>query len=225
MIGPAAWMLSVVLQAAATDDGPSFDCARATKPAEAAICADAELSRLDQQIAVRYAAFRNALGPSGRTALEQEQRYYLAIRDLAHQADVTLPSRTFRTLPETMQLRADFLVSVAAARPNEIEGEWMSIEGGGVIYRDADGVLSFDLGAAHAFNARWTCAASGPVRREGNVFTLDAGDGWRLTGEVEDGVLILEESGPPGSGSPPYCGANGGLGRAYFKLKPETGSS
>ena len=56
----AAFIL-VFAPAAAMAQGPSFDCARAATPDEAAICADPQLSELDRLIASAYAqahAFR-----------------------------------------------------------------------------------------------------------------------------------------------------------------------
>ena len=52
--------------------GPSFDCNRASLPAEKAICADARLSRLDRDVAQAYKA---ALGRGGEDVRASQGRW------------------------------------------------------------------------------------------------------------------------------------------------------
>lgn len=60
--------------ATVTATGPSFDCARASTRVERAICADAELGRLDRQLSTAY---RNARTRStNRTALQRQQNIW-----------------------------------------------------------------------------------------------------------------------------------------------------
>jgi uncharacterized protein len=68
------WFLLVLLAPAAY--GASFDCKKARTPVEKAICADAHLSSLDDQLAKAY---RDALekAADGDTALRQDQRAWL----------------------------------------------------------------------------------------------------------------------------------------------------
>lgn len=63
-------------------DGPSFDCAKATRPIDRLICAQPELASADARLAKGYAAVRAArLGPAMRAGLLQAQRTWLTERD------------------------------------------------------------------------------------------------------------------------------------------------
>ena len=53
--------------AAATPDGPSFDCAKAALPTEKTICADPQLSAIDRLIADAYKNFEPAYGGDKKT--------------------------------------------------------------------------------------------------------------------------------------------------------------
>lgn len=59
-----------------SDEGPSFDCAKAESSAEQLICADDNLARLDRLVATRYAAALDAAGAldSGAAAAEAKLR-------------------------------------------------------------------------------------------------------------------------------------------------------
>lgn len=65
------------LQSAAAQDGapqPSFDCAAATQPLEALICADAELAALDAEMAEAYRRRLAASDSAAEETLRLEQR-------------------------------------------------------------------------------------------------------------------------------------------------------
>ncbi len=59
----------------------SFDCAKAGTSVEHAICASAELSRLDRALAEAYAGARQGAGTAQRDAIRADQRRWLARRD------------------------------------------------------------------------------------------------------------------------------------------------
>jgi len=60
---------------------PTFDCKTATRAVEKAICADAELSRLDRQIDDAYKAALAKLNRRETAHLRREQRAFIARRD------------------------------------------------------------------------------------------------------------------------------------------------
>lgn len=64
-------LLMAAMLAPGTADGASFDCSRARTQVEKIICADAALSRLDEQLAEGYAAVLQKSGGSGRVKAEQ----------------------------------------------------------------------------------------------------------------------------------------------------------
>jgi tetratricopeptide (TPR) repeat protein len=67
----------------AVDGKPSFDCARARRAVEKAICADRELAKLDRDIAELHAhVLREGAGrPSEQKLLARQQQKYLAARN------------------------------------------------------------------------------------------------------------------------------------------------
>lgn len=65
---------------AATAQQPSFDCAAATQPVEALICADGELAALDGELAEAYRARLAATAGDTQATLRLEQRAWSANR-------------------------------------------------------------------------------------------------------------------------------------------------
>jgi len=56
----------------------SFDCKKATQPLDKRICADAELSKLDEDLAAAYAKAKAALSPDGQKILQTGQHDWLS---------------------------------------------------------------------------------------------------------------------------------------------------
>jgi tetratricopeptide (TPR) repeat protein len=87
---------------------PSFDCARARRPVEKAICANPELANLDRQInAVNTKVVREATSDSPRAgrALQREQDEFIARRNAAF-------GRPDYDLQKAMRERLDHLLAV-----------------------------------------------------------------------------------------------------------------
>lgn len=57
--------------------GASFDCSRAVTPQEKAICANPQLSRLDEQMAALYQALLAQLSPGAAAEVRQDQRDWI----------------------------------------------------------------------------------------------------------------------------------------------------
>ena len=56
----------------------SFDCQKATQPLDKKICGDAELSKLDEDLAAAYGKAKTAMSPAGQKDLQNSQRDWLA---------------------------------------------------------------------------------------------------------------------------------------------------
>jgi uncharacterized protein len=65
----------VTLQAA------SFDCTRASAAAEIAVCSNASLNRLDEDLAVQYRSVLRNLPPRRAELVRQDQRTWIDARD------------------------------------------------------------------------------------------------------------------------------------------------
>ena len=71
----------IVLLLGSTAPAFAMDCARAELPVEKAICADAQLLAIDQQIEEAYQALASARDDAGKAALQGSQKDWLAERD------------------------------------------------------------------------------------------------------------------------------------------------
>jgi len=63
--------------APATVHAASFDCKKAKAPIEIAICADKDISALDEQLASKYKALLGTLDEAGKGVVKKEQKYWL----------------------------------------------------------------------------------------------------------------------------------------------------
>ena len=69
--------LTSLLAWASISHAASFDCAKATQPAERLICSDSALSSLDEAMAAEYSRARAAVSENGRKQLRDNQRSWL----------------------------------------------------------------------------------------------------------------------------------------------------
>lgn len=207
----------VALALLVSQDGPSFNCNRASTPTEHAICADPALGRLDRRMADRYAAVRRALPPGARTALTQDQRWFIGARDEWQENSTRGGFRDFSDLRERMSGRIQFLDSLQTRPATGLIGVWRNVAGSVEIQPVAKGRVSVEISAAHPVNGRWTCEVSGTGRLSNGTVTIAADDGWQVQVSLRSGYLNVEELAPGGQGgSRPYCGANGHADGAYF---------
>ncbi|WP_246043987.1 lysozyme inhibitor LprI family protein [Ruegeria sediminis] len=79
---------------------PSFDCSRAGTPTEFAICASAELSQLDSQLATAYGAAHAAASPAERQQIKAAQVAWIGQRDACGSNAACLNDRMMRRLAE-----------------------------------------------------------------------------------------------------------------------------
>lgn len=75
-------LLTILLAATCNPvQAASFNCARAVSDSERAICANAELGKLDEDLAKTYRALLKSAGKSAATDLKTEQADWLSARD------------------------------------------------------------------------------------------------------------------------------------------------
>lgn len=74
---PAAVAVGLLIASLAPANAASFDCAKARDALEKTICADQELSRLDERLAELFKAASTPLDPADRAALLADQRKWL----------------------------------------------------------------------------------------------------------------------------------------------------
>ena len=124
-------LLALLLPLAAS--AASFDCARAASRVEKAICADAEVSRLDDHLGRFYWAARERLAEN-RSCVEADQRQWLRARNAC--ADGACLKRAYlerlgelvalqpgMNLPRDLELPAVPALAWAIATPEEMKGD------------------------------------------------------------------------------------------------------
>src|SRR5262249_58908633 len=95
--------IGVSAGAAAAGAKPSFDCRKAATPSEKAICADAELARIDRGIAAAFRQLKAELASQIET-LAEEQTEFLKARD-ACGAEKACLARTMETRRSALALQ------------------------------------------------------------------------------------------------------------------------
>ena len=208
------------LAVALPQDGPSFDCARATTAVEQAICADPRLAAQDRQAGAAYARVRRSLSPAARAALVRDQRWYLEARDEGFAMFGDL--RSLPGLATRMRERTDFLTSLLTERPDTLIGHWRNVAGYVDITPAVSGRLAVEAQAAQPRSGNWVCdiAVEGPQAGQTVEGVSSYDPPYRIRAMLKDGYLEIEEEAlTPGSYGPPYCGANGHISGVYFRVR------
>ena len=211
----------LALALALPQDGPSFNCARATTPVEHAICADPRLAAQDRRVAEAYGRLRRSLSPAAREALARDQRWYLGARDEWFENRDRWEG--FPDLPTRMTGRVAFLASLSTEQPETLIGRWRNVAGEVEITQTAPGRLGIAADAVQPTNARWLCeGVTIDGHQTGRTVEGTTGDdpAYRIRATLKDGYLEIDEQAlTPGSYGPPYCGANGHIGGVYFRVR------
>ena len=131
---------------------PSFDCAKARTVAERAICASADVSQLDSEIANAYktALIRLRADANAVEALKADQRIFMRYRD-------DYISNPNFDLMGYFTRRRDFLRLIDPVWRDGFSGDWQSIWGETRFTRKADGKILITSWTAHPATRSWTC--------------------------------------------------------------------
>lgn len=200
--------------------GPSFDCTAALEPVEDAICNDATLARLDLRLNARYVAVRRGLSADGRRALTGDQRRFLAARNEWFENRDRWSD--FPDLKGRMTDRIAFLDAMDTGRIGGLGGRWSNVAGEADIVPAGDEGLRVSINTANPVNARWICNVEFTGKTAGRVVegVPDGEPGYRLRAELNGDVLqIVETQLAAESYGPGYCGANGSVAGAYFRVR------
>lgn len=201
-------------------EGPSFDCTAAFEPVEDAICNDATLARLDLQLKARYVAVRRGLSADARRALTDDQRWFLAARDEWFENRDRWSD--FPDLEGRMTDRIAFLDAMDTRRTGGLPGRWSNASGAADIVSAGAGRLRVSINTANPVNARWVCNVEFTGATAGRVVegVPDGEPDYRLRAELKGDVLqIVETKVAAEAYGPGYCGANGSVAGAYFRVR------
>jgi uncharacterized protein YecT (DUF1311 family) len=212
---------ALLLQIATCAAAPSFDCKAAN--AVERICDSDKLSALDRDIANVYKAAlaRLADDPQAVTALREDQRHFITLRDKG----LTTNPDDAAALMETQR---NFLRSIVPRARGVLLGLWENVGGVAIVAKTPRGRFKVDvetfgdplwgnrycLGGGDDFAAKgaWIVSANGATEwnqrltRRGHRLIVE---------EIEPRDRAAREEKP----APDYCGANGSLAGTFFPVR------
>lgn len=196
----------------------SFDCGRASTEVERVICSDAQLAAADRAVASAYTAALRRFDLRAQAALQQDQRWFNAGRAFTLPGDTRDRAAVRENLVTYMNQRARTLSRMTPPPGPGLVGRWQTAAGEVVIRSAGNGRVSISMSAAAPGNGRWLCETSGQgvITGAGMAQQVTYADsGWRISVRREGQLLRVTET---GSGTPPYCGANGFVQGLYFPV-------
>ena len=179
--------LAAALVPAPAHADPSFDCARASVPAEFAICETPALAKLDQQIADIYFALLESVRPTLSAQIRHQQRAHLRERN-ACAADESETAQLVACIDERMRLRLgelQILHAEISGAPVVTGGEFVT--GSGISWRAAV-ATDIPADAVRLTNGGVLCAVGLPdVPVVGTIG--DGGEGCQI---ARDGAAFVD---------------------------------
>lgn len=214
-------VMGALLAPTAALAAPSFDCKLAKSPVEKAICGDAALAGLDEDMALAYkqALQRVKDDPVSTKILRDDQRLYIASRNEAF-------GDQYFDMAASMARQVEVLRSVRIKDAPGFEGSWASSNGQVEVVRTAAGTLAVTASTAHVLG-RWVCEFVGQGKLDGGrlIVREEPGandyDGWTLQITRTGRAITVEGIRPREDGTPPYCGARGSLNGAFMAVTDE----
>jgi uncharacterized protein len=214
MIRLAAIVLTLAAAAPATAQAVP-DCGKLPTPVEQAICADPQLSSLDKAL---RSAFVKAQGRVDKDALKALQKDH---KDFNAERAMVFDNRSM-PLAAYMQNRLTFLenlVNPAWSRDAAaFVGTWRNTLGEVRVSQDDVGKLVVAISTLSPAESRWICdiEGSGALKNGKLQFTEDE---VKITVSRRGSALVVGDQLPQGDGGRPFCGDNGYIDGAYFKVK------
>ena len=196
----------------------SFDCRRASTDIERVICGDARLAAADRAVATAFRAAMRRFDAQAQAALQQDQRWFNAGRAFTLPGDTRDRAAVRENMLTYMNERTRTLGRMTPPPGPGLVGRWQTAAGEVVVRSAGSGRVSVSISAAAPGNARWICetGGQGAITGTGMAQQLTFADsGWRISVRREGQLLRVTES---GSGTPPYCGANGFVQGLYFPV-------
>lgn len=192
-------------------ESPSFDCAEAGTPTEHAICASAELSRLDSQLAAAYGAARAAASPAGRQQIRAAQIDWIGQRDACGSNAACLAERMQERLAKLQSGGGDPIQAGSAS----LTGLYCARGGAdSLAVRDRGGTADFEVlsiqGGGHSCGVEVRGAKRTAAGYVGNV------EGCQLTLVLQGNEVSLLAA--PFDACKMFCGARAVLTEIHFPM-------
>jgi len=194
----------------------TLDCAKLPTPVEQAICAEPELAALDRRVREAFVKTSGRVDRDALKALQKDQKDFLAERAMVFD-NKAMP------LADYLRNRLSFLEGVenpawsrdAAA----FLGTWRSSLGEVRVSADDTGALVVAISTLSPAESRWICDIEGSVGAPRNGRLTFTEDEVKVTLSRRGSALVVGDQLPQGDGGRPFCGANGYIDGAFFKVR------
>jgi uncharacterized protein len=211
----AAALLAAALQPAFAQTAPT-NCASPAGPAEQAICADDELRSLDRALRDAYVKALGRVDREGVKALQKDQKAFLDERTLVVEK---------KTMPLSEYLRHRIALLERIENPSwsreagAFLGTWKSSLGKVQVTREDGGRLVVQISTLSPAETSWICDIEGVAAAPRNGRVTFTEDEVKVTLSRRGSALVIGDEVPQGDGGRPFCGANGYIDGAYFKVR------
>jgi uncharacterized protein len=212
----ASLVLAAAALPAAAQGSPPTDCAKAPTPVEQAICADPQLSALDKGIRDAFAKAQGRVDKDALKALQKDQKDFLSERAMVFD-NKSMP------LADYLKNRLGFLERLENAawgrEASAFVGTWRSSLGEVRVTKDEAGGLVVAISTLSPAENKWVCDIEGQVPAPKNGRLEFADDEVKITLVRRGSALVVGDQIPQGDGGRPFCGANGYIDGAFFKVR------
>ncbi|MGL4240967.1 MAG: lysozyme inhibitor LprI family protein [Beijerinckiaceae bacterium] len=193
------------------------DCARGASPIAKAICADPELIELDKALAKAFTAARGRVDSDSLKSLEKDQKAFLDERQL-------VLDRKGMPLAEYLRHRLAFLERLESPKwgrdVSAFVGTWRNSLGEVRIEKDSgSGRLVVAISTISPAESNWICDVESLSDAPKNGRLTFTEDEVKVTLARRGSALVVGDQVPEGDGGRPFCGANGYIDGAFFKMK------
>jgi uncharacterized protein len=195
---------------------PLAACAKPATPVAQAICADPALSELDRTLTKAFTAARGRVDSDALKSLEKDQKAFMDERAMVLEKK-TMP------LDDYLKNRIAFLDRIEnpawTRDARSFVGTWRNSLGEVKVTQDASGKLVVGISTLSPAENRWICdiESLADAPKSGRLqFTEDE---VTVTLARRGSALVVGDQLPQGDGGRPFCGSNGYIDGAYFKMK------
>ena len=206
---PALLFALAIFLNAAQRQQPSFDCRKAATVPEKAICANAELSRLDVQLSRTWKTLLNAFSDSGQRArMKADERAWIARREECGDGDCI------------GKLYRDQISALTGADPDHrFSGVYEVKDTGSFALYPIGNRYLVSIQTADPRDGRWTCELSGQAESSGDDLKISV-EGSVFQARLRDReTLIVGNTGSVAAVASQFCGLNGTFAFSYLRVR------
>lgn len=200
----------------ASAQAPALNCTNAGTPIDKAVCGDDELKSLDRSVRDAYLKALGRVDRDGLKALQKDQKAFLDERQMVLDKQTMPLASYFRNRLALLERIENPAWSREAGA---FLGTWKSSLGMVQVTQDEGGKLVVQISTLSPAESAWICdieSVANPPRNGRLSFTEDE---VKVTLSRRGSALVVGDEVPQGDGGRPFCGANGYIDGAYFKVK------